>query len=273
VSRPWFLYLLRCADGSHYTGVTTDLERRLREHNTGRGSRYTAGRRPVWLVGAWRFSDRAGAQRAEARLRRLPRREKELLAAAGWAFEGAPFCGPAPHRFCPRCGGTLETVLRPHDEHPRQVCTACGRVHYRNAKPCAGVLTVRDRRLLLVRRGIEPFLGYWDIPGGFLEEGERPEDGAVREVREETGLLVRLTGLFGFYVDRYLYQDEGGFTLNVYFLGEVVGGEERAGDDAAQLGWFAPDELPTRVAFDHARLVLEEWKRWMREGSAAGGGR
>jgi len=90
--RNWFLYLLRCADGTLYTGVTTDLQRRLEEHNGGRGSRYTAGRRPVRLAGAWRFPNRAGAQRAEARLRRLPRRRKELLAAAGQPFEGMPFC-------------------------------------------------------------------------------------------------------------------------------------------------------------------------------------
>jgi len=260
----WFLYLLRCADGSLYTGVTTDLERRLSEHNAGHGSRYTAGRRPVWLVGAWRFPDRASAQQAEGRLRRLPRREKERLAVAGEPFGEAPFCGPVPHRFCPRCGEPLGTILRPGDSHPRQVCTACGRVHYRDSKPCAGVLTVRDGRLLLVRRSIEPFRGYWDIPGGFLEEGERPEAGAVREVQEETGLEVRLTRLFGFYMDRYVYQGEGGFTLNIYFLAEVVGGEERAGDDAAGLGWFGPDKLPARIAFDHVRLVLEDWARWTR---------
>jgi len=125
------------------------------------------------------------------------------------------------------------------------------------------VLAARDGRLLLVRRGIEPFRGYWDIPGGFLEEGEHPEAGAVREMREETGLEVRLTGVFGIYMDRYVYQEEQGVTLNIYFLAEVVGGKEQAGDDAAQLGWFGPEELPTRVAFDHARLVLEDWARWM----------
>lgn len=261
----WFLYLLRCADDSLYTGVTTDLARRLRRHNAGRGGRYTAGRRPVWLVGAWRFSDRASAQRAEARLRRLPRLEKQVLAAAGEPFGHAPFCGPALDRFCPRCGGRLAAVLPPGELRPRQICAACGRIHYRNAKPCAGALVTRRDQLLLVRRSIEPFSGYWDIPGGFLEEGEHPEAGAVREVREETGLEIQLTRLFGFYIDRYLYQDEAGFTLNIYFLGEVVGGEEQAGDDAAQIGWFAPDVLPARIAFDHARQVLAEWAQWMRK--------
>ena len=87
----WFLYVLRCADGTLYTGVTTDLTRRVVEHNSGRGARYTAGRRPVALLAAWRFPDRGSAQRAEARFRRLSRARKLALAAQGLSFEGASF--------------------------------------------------------------------------------------------------------------------------------------------------------------------------------------
>ncbi|MBN1954336.1 MAG: NUDIX domain-containing protein [Anaerolineae bacterium] len=265
--RAWFLYLLRCADDSFYTGVTTDLQRRLREHNAGRGSRYTQGRRPVWLVGAWRFPDRSSAQRAEVRFKRLRQRNKEQLAAAGWPFDGAPFCGPLPHRFCPRCGGELKTLLRAQDAHPRQVCATCGRVHYRNAKPCVGMLAVREGKLLLTRRSIQPYRGDWDIPGGFLEAGEQPEAGVVREVWEETGLEVRPVEVFGFYIDQYAYQDEVDFTLNIYFLGRVVGGEEQARDEVSELGWFGPGELPARIAFAHARSVLADWVQRMRKDS------
>lgn len=278
----WFFYALRCADDTLYAGITTDLTRRVAQHNAGRGARYTAGRRPVTLVAAWRFSDRGAAQRAEARFRRLSRTRKLALIAQGLPFEGAPFCprtgspsegcqswttgvSSAPARFCPRCGGLLETVVRPGDSRPRQVCTACGRVHYRNAKPCAGALVVRDGRVLLVKRAIQPFLGYWDIPGGFLEADELPQAGAIREVREETGLDVRLTGLLGFYVDHYSYGDEGDYCLNAYFLAQVVGGREHADDDAADLAWFALDELPEEIAFDHVRVVLADLGRWMEQ--------
>lgn len=89
---PWFFYALRCADDTLYAGVTTDLARRMAEHNAGRGARYTAGRRPVRLVAAWRFPDRGAAQRAEARFRRLTRKRKLALIEQRLSFEGAPFC-------------------------------------------------------------------------------------------------------------------------------------------------------------------------------------
>ncbi|MDY7078630.1 MAG: NUDIX domain-containing protein [Chloroflexota bacterium] len=270
----WFLYALRCADDTIYTGVTTDLVRRVAEHNAGRGARYTAGRHPVRLVAAWHFPDRGAAQRAEARFRRLTRAQKMALIAQRTPFEGATFhqdehsaglMEMAPHtsndRFCPRCGGLLETICHPGEERPRQVCTACGRVHYRNARLCAGALITRNGCVLLVKRAIQPFQGCWDIPGGFLEEDELPEAGAIREVQEETGLEVQLTGLFGFYMDRYSYGDVGGYCLNIYFLAEVIGGQEHPADDAADLAWFAPSELPEEIAFDHARVVLADWVR------------
>ena len=268
----WFLYALRCADGTLYTGVTTDPARRLDEHNAGRGARYTAGRRPVALVGLWRFPDRSSAQHAESLFRRLPRQCKWDLILERSPFAEVPFCVaagkvciPTPSaesdHFCPHCGGRLATIHLPHDHRERQVCTVCGRLHYRNAKPCAGALITRNGRVLLVRRGISPFQGYWDIPGGFLEEDEHPADGVVREVREETGLEIRLTDLLGFYIDRYLYDDAGHYCLNIYFLAEVTGGCPRPGDDAVEMAWFAPQELPEEIAFDHVREVLADWSR------------
>ena len=93
-SKPWYLYLLACADGTTYTGITTDPRRRLREHNTGRGARYTAQqrRRPVRLLGVWCFPDQGSATRAEVRFKRRSPARKRQLAATHTLFEGAPFC-------------------------------------------------------------------------------------------------------------------------------------------------------------------------------------
>lgn len=76
----YFLYLLQCADGTLYTGITTDLKRRLAEHNTSlRGAKYTRGRRPVVLVYSKRFRSRCAASSAESQMKKLTRAEKLAL--------------------------------------------------------------------------------------------------------------------------------------------------------------------------------------------------
>lgn len=164
--------------------------------------------------------------------------------------------------FCPRCGGSL--VQRYVEKRERQVCSRCGRIHYKNAKPCACALVIRDGRILLVRRAIEPFYGCWDIPGGFLEAEEHPAACVVREIEEETGLRIRLTALLGIYMDTYSAEDE--YTLNIHYLAEVVSGKPRPASDALELAWFAPNELPVDLAFRSDYQALEDWQRIMEGG-------
>lgn len=157
------------------------------------------------------------------------------------------------YKFCSNCGARLESTQSLEPQH----CTSCGTYHYHNSKPCAGALVIQDGNVLLVKRKVEPFKGWWDIPGGFLEAGEHPEDGAKREVREETGLDVRLTRLHGIYMDTY--GDSNSHTLNIYYLAEPISGVPRAGSDAVDYQWFALSELPEQIAFRHARRVLADW--------------
>jgi predicted GIY-YIG superfamily endonuclease len=79
----WFVYILRCADNSLYTGITNDLERRCLQHNKGTASRYTRGRRPVRLVYHESHPHRSGASKREAAVKGLSRRQKEALLACG----------------------------------------------------------------------------------------------------------------------------------------------------------------------------------------------
>src|SRR5438128_137457 len=159
-------------------------------------------------------------------------------------------------RHCPKCGGALRTRRRRNGEPERQVCERCGRTHYRNAKPTASALVVRNGRVLLVQRAIEPARGAWDIPGGFLEADEHPEAGVVRELREETGLDIALTGLLGIYMDAYGPPDDLETTLNIIYLAIAPRGEPRPADDAAACRWFAPAELPDHLAFTHMHAAL-----------------
>lgn len=80
-----------------------------------------------------------------------------------------------------------------------------------------------------------------------------------RELEEETGLAVHPVQLLGFYMDRY-GDDPREHTLNIFYLCQIVGGDARASDDMAELGWFSPDELPDDLAFQNVVEALRDWK-------------
>jgi putative endonuclease len=82
-NKMWFVYLVRCRDGSIYTGITDDIEKRLRKHNEGKGAKYTASRRPVMLVYSESYPDRGSASRREAKLKSWRKHQKEALLKAG----------------------------------------------------------------------------------------------------------------------------------------------------------------------------------------------
>jgi 8-oxo-dGTP diphosphatase len=159
-------------------------------------------------------------------------------------------------RLCPRCGSDIES------EGGRAHCTGCGSVYYAGSKATACALCVDERgRVLLARRANQPFQGRWDLPGGFLEEGEHPFDALRRELREETGLEVEPLEFVGVWIDRYPYDTYTVSTLNLYWTARVLAGSQAAADDVAELCWFRPDQLPGEgeLAF-HIADVLRAWR-------------
>jgi 8-oxo-dGTP diphosphatase len=166
-------------------------------------------------------------------------------------------------KFCPRCQAELR------GDEQRLECPACGFVAYASSKATAGAL-VEDGggRVLLARRAAEPFRGRWDIPGGFLDEGEHPLDGMRRELREETGLEVEPLEFLGVWMDSYGGDSTAEATLNFYWTARAVGGEPAPADDVDDLRWFARDELPGReeLAFENVPLVLAAWHEHAQRG-------
>ncbi len=156
-------------------------------------------------------------------------------------------------RFCLRCG----TALVPRDDfgHMRLTCPACGWIYYRNPAPAAGILLERSGGVLLVKRRYPPRAGAWCIPAGFMEYGETPEHCAIREAREETGLEVRLTGLFGVYAG---FDDPRVRAVLILYTAERTGGRLRPGDDAIETRWCPLARPPKAIAFHAHRRALEQ---------------
>ncbi len=154
-------------------------------------------------------------------------------------------------RFCPRCAAPLERGER------FVRCRACGTVEWSNSVPGVQALVVDGGRVLLGRRAHRPGVGRWDIPGGFLEEGEEAEPGLRRELLEETGLEIEPVEYLGTWTEPYEHR----YVLSLTWIARPVGGSARAGDDLAEVRWFGTGELPLdELAFATHRAVLEHWR-------------
>ena len=113
----------------------------------------------------------------------------------------------------------------------------------------------KQPKVLLVKRGHEPYKGRWAVPGGFIEIDEELEDSAARELEEETGLRgIALEQLHTFGT---IGRDPRGRMITIVFMGFITEGQDKikAGDDAAEAQWFDIDQLPENMAFDHSDVL------------------
>ncbi len=158
----------------------------------------------------------------------------------------------SPFKFCPKCATPL--VLTTQMGELRPTCPVCGWVHYADPKVAAGVLLQRGHEVLLVRRVMEPYLGLWSIPAGFINAYEDPQAAAIRECLEETGLTVVISDLFDVRSGR---EHPRGADILLVYRAEIQAGQLAAADDADAAEWFDLDALPP-LAFENTRKVLEK---------------
>ena len=163
---------------------------------------------------------------------------------------------PLEMNYCPCCGHALTDQFL--SGRMRRKCTNCGFVFFRDPKVTAGVLAEQDGKVLLVKRLYNPRLGDWALPAGFVEIDEGPVQAALRELTEETGLIGRIRGIVGTY---HIRSDPRGPIVTILYHAYIVGGELNAGDDAAEVRFFTPEELPKNLAFASTRQALHRWLR------------
>lgn len=161
----------------------------------------------------------------------------------------------AAARFCSRCGASL--AEREVFGRRRPACPACGFVVFVDPKVACAALVERGGRVLLVRRRNEPGRGLWCLPCGFAEADEPPEEAARREALEETGLAVTVGALAGAY---HYTDDPRGAGILLVYLASCAEGAPEAGDDADDVGFFAPEALPPISHHTHRR-ALAAWAR------------
>ena len=160
------------------------------------------------------------------------------------------------YNFCPFCAAELEKENL--DGHDRLTCSNadCDFVHYHNPVPAAGAIVIKDSKILLVKRAHPPRLDRWCIPAGFMEWNEHPRDTATREVKEETGLIIKLNSLFNLYSGD---DDPRTNAILVLYLAEEIGGNLQASDDASEVHYFAADEMPEELAFASHNQAISDY--------------
>ncbi|CAA9455775.1 MAG: hypothetical protein AVDCRST_MAG14-1595 [uncultured Rubrobacteraceae bacterium] len=168
------------------------------------------------------------------------------------AAQKVPFSPTEPYKFCPADGTRLG---EPRPSGGAQ-CPHCGRSWYRSSAPAVGTVIVEDGKALVTVRAREPEKGRVDLPGGFLEVGEHPVDGIMREVREELGVEIEVVGA-PILPETHTYGPDGGYVLPVGFRASIVRGEPNPTDDVAEIMWLSANEVDAAdFAWEHDRRMV-----------------
>lgn len=141
-------------------------------------------------------------------------------------------------KFCTHCGGPLNRGIPEGDDRLRHICTACGSIHYQNPKLIAGCIPVWGDRVLLCKRAIEPRLGYWTLPAGFMELGETLAEAASREAREEANVEVEMEQLYAVFSLPHISQ------VYAFFRARMMEERYGAGAESLETRLFREAEIP-----------------------------
>jgi|ABEF01.1.fsa_nt_gi ADP-ribose pyrophosphatase YjhB (NUDIX family) len=151
-------------------------------------------------------------------------------------------------KFCAFCGEELRSAV----EGP-SFCLGCGRPAYQDPKLAAACIVSHEDSIVLVKRAIEPHIGKWSFPSGYVNRGEDVAEAAVREVVEETFVVARINWLVG------LYSEVGRAVVLAVYDATQVGGTIGAGDETSDARMFNVGDLPG-LAFEHDRQILKDWR-------------
>ncbi|MDR1855210.1 MAG: NUDIX hydrolase [Azoarcus sp.] len=165
--------------------------------------------------------------------------------------------------FCSECGAPVGLRVPEGDSRPRYVCTKCGAVHYQNPRLVVGAIPEwRDGRILLCRRAIEPRLGKWTLPAGFMENGETTAEAAARETLEEACAHIEIGDMYTVVDVPHVSQ------VHVFFRARLLDEDFYPGDESLETVLLAEDEIPWRdIAFRTTLVTLRRYYEDRRAGA------
>ena len=164
--------------------------------------------------------------------------------------------------YCSQCGATVALRVPQGEDRTRYVCDACGVVHYQNPKLVVGcVPELPDGRLLICKRAIEPRVGYWTIPAGYMENGETLQQAAARESLEEACAQVEIGSLLAVVQITHAHQ------VHVFFRARLLSENVGPGPESLDVRIIRPDEIPWRdIAFPSTEYTLQRYLEDRRDG-------
>lgn len=157
-------------------------------------------------------------------------------------------------KFCSECGGDIQKLIPPGEDRLRDVCASCGFIHYVNPRVIVGCLPIHDNKVLLCKRAIEPRLGYWTLPAGFMENGESTAEGAARETWEEAAATAVGLSLYRVIDVPHISQ------VYVFYRCGIENGEFGIGPESLDSALYELDDIPWKeLAFPTVKEVLAEY--------------
>ncbi|MFT2111539.1 NUDIX hydrolase [Marinomonas sp. 2405UD68-3] len=155
-------------------------------------------------------------------------------------------------RFCPKCGNQVECKIPPGDNRDRAVCPTCDHIDYDNPNVITGTLPIFDNKILLCKRSIEPRLGYWTLPAGFMENQETTKEGALRETLEETGSHAICGPAFSMINIPHINQ------IHLFYLATLTKADFHPTEESSDVALFEYDQIPwDDIAFSSVTKTLK----------------
>ena len=157
-------------------------------------------------------------------------------------------------KFCANCGAPTARRIPPGDSLPRDLCDACGSIHYQNPRLVVGTVPEWEGRVLLCRRAIEPRYGYWTLPAGFMENDETTGEAAARETLEEAGARVELAAPFSMISVPYVNQ------VHLFYRARLLDLDFKPGVESLEVALCEEAKIPWKeIAFRTVGATLKHW--------------